>query len=606
MSRNLIRVLIMASAIAAVAVLVACGGSESPPETDSQESPTAGATPGLLGATDVPEIQVATGATPTSEATNAPAAAQDAPAPAAMSSADGGCAPSADITFTDRPPQGGTLVRLFADPTSLDPHQIGDVTSSVVVGEIFGGLVTLSLGYEPVLDLAESCSVSDDGTVYTFVLRENAKFHDGNPVTANDVKWSIERAADPTTQSVNARNYLGDIVGVNEKLEGSATEVRGVRVVDDRTVEITIDAPKAYFLAKLSYPTAFVLDRNQVTGDGSWLEQPNGTGPFRLGTYDVGELIVLERNELYHLGPPHIESVHMILSGGSAMIMYENDEIHLTGVGLDDLPRLLNPEDELHDQLKRSPQDFDVFYLGMNVNMPPFDDINVRRALNYAVDLQTIADVVLDGRVSPARGVIPPGFPSYTPNLRSYDFNPDLARELMESSSYADAWKSDSLPRITLSLSGSFGAAVPPYLEVIIEQWNQELGIQVDIQQTEWATYLEDVKDAKYQLFSIGWIADYPDPENFLDILFHSESANNNTRYSNPEVDQLLEEARTERDKTRRFQIYNQVEQMVLDEAPWVWTWFSGEGYALIKPEVSDYYLLQMSIPKYRYIYFNR
>ena len=588
MSRNLIRVLIMASAIAAVAVLVACGGSESPPETVSQESPTA-----------LPETQATAVATPTSEATNAPA-------PAAMISADGGCAPSADITFTDRPPQGGTLVRLFADPTSLDPHQIGDVTSSVVVGEIFGGLVTLSLGYEPVLDLAESCSVSDDGTVYTFVLRENAKFHDGNPVTANDVKWSIERAADPTTQSVNARNYLGDIVGVNEKLEGSATEVRGVHVVDDRTVEITIDAPKAYFLAKLSYPTAFVLDRNQVTGDGSWLEQPNGTGPFRLGTYDVGELIVLERNELYHLGPPHIESVRMILSGGSAMIMYENDEIHLTGVGLDDLPRLLNPEDELHDQLKRSPQDFDVFYLGMNVNMPPFDDINVRRALNYAVDLQTIADVVLDGRVSPARGVIPPGFPSYTPNLRSYDFNPDLARELMEASSYADAWKSDSLPRITLSLSGSFGAAVPPYLEVIIEQWNQELGIQVDIQQTEWATYLEDVKDAKYQMFSIGWIADYPDPENFLDILFHSESANNNTRYSNPEVDRLLEEARTERDKTRRFQIYNQVEQMVLDEAPWVWTWFSGEGYALIKPEVSDYYLLQMSIPKYRYIYFNR
>ncbi len=595
MSRNLIRVLIMASAIAAVAVLVACGGSESPPETVSQESPTA-----------LPETQATAVATPTSEATNAPAAAQDAPIPAAMISADTGCVPSAGITLTDRPPQGGTLVRRWADPTSLDPHQIGDVTSSVVVGELFGGLVTLSLDYEPVLDLAESFSVSDDGTVYTFELRENAKFHDGNPVTAHDVKWSIERAADPTTKSVNARSYLGDIVGVNEKLAGSATEVSGVRVVDDRTVEFTIDAPKAYFLAKLSYPTAFVLDRNQVTGDGSWLEQPNGTGPFRLGKYDVGELIVLERNELYHLGPPHIESVRMILSGGSAMIMYENDEIHLTGVGSDDLPRLLNPEDELHDQLVRSRQRFDVFYLGMNVNIPPFDDVNVRRALNYAVDLQTIADVVMDGRVSPARGVIPPGFPSYSPNLRSYNFNPDLARELMESSSYADAWKSDSLPRITLSLSGSFGAAVPPYLEVIIEQWNQELGIQVDIQQTEWATYLEDVKDAKYQLFAIGWVADYPDPENFLDILFHSESANNNTRYSNPEVDRLLEEARTERDKTRRFQIYNQVEQIVLDEAPWVWTWFSGEGYALIKPEVCNYYLLQMSIPKYRHIYFNR
>ena len=99
-----------------------------------------------------------------------------------------------------------------------------------------------------------------------------------------------------------------------------------MRVIDDRTIELTIDAPKAYFLAKLSYPTAFVLDREQVSDDDSWLDQPNGTGPFRLGTYDIGELIILERNELYHLGPPHVASVHMILRGGTAMIMYENDE----------------------------------------------------------------------------------------------------------------------------------------------------------------------------------------------------------------------------------------------------------------------------------------
>ena len=166
----------------------------------------------------------------------------------------------------------------------------------------------------------------------------------------------------------------------------------------------------------------------------------------------------------------------MILSGGSAMIMYENDEIHLTGVGLDDLPRLLDPSDPLHPQLHRSPQDFDVFYIGLNVDQPPFDDVNVRQALNYAIDLQSIAENVLDGRVSPATGVIPPGFPSYTDGLRSYHFNPDLARELMQESTYGDALASGDFPRITLTISGSFGAAIPTYLEVILEQWKSGVG----------------------------------------------------------------------------------------------------------------------------------
>ena len=526
-------------------------------------------------------------------------------APLAVPVAGENCAPSGDLTFDNRPPQGGTLVRLFADPPTIDPHLVSDSTSSVITNEVFGGLVTLNLDYQPVLDLAETCSVSDDGLTYTFVLRENAKFQDGSPVTAHDVKWSIERASDPDTLSTTAETYLGDIVGVAEKLEGTASEVSGVRAVDDRTVEFTLDAPKAYFLAKLSYPTAYVLDQDQVTEDGSWLEQPNGTGPFRLARYDIGELLILEKNEHYHLGPPHIDTVHMILSGGSAMIMYENDEIHLTGVGTDDLPRLLDPNDPLNPELHRSAQDFSVFYVGLNVNEPPFDDPKVRQAMNWAIDLQGIAENVLDNRVSQATGVIPPGFPSYNQNLRGYSFNPDLARELLESSTYADALASGDFPRITLTISGSFGATIPTYLEVMLEQW-RALGIEIDIQQTEWATFLQDVNERKYQMFSLGWIADYPDPENFLDLLFHGESQNNHTAYSNPEVNRLLEEARTERDRERRFEIYNQAEQMILDDAPWVWTWFRGEGYALIKPEVSDYFLLQMSIPKYRYIYFNQ
>ena len=446
MSRKLFRYLLVATVVALMITSAACGGGGEPVGDSSAIESAREASSALAEPTASIVATVA-------------AAVASAPAAQAQSaiSSDTGCAPSADLTFDNRPPQGGTLVRLFSDPTSLDPHQIGDVTSSVVVGEIFGGLVTLSLDYQPVLDLAASCSISPDGTVYTFVLRENAMFHNGKAVTARDVKWSFERAADPSTLSANAQNYLGDIIGVHEKLNGSASEVSGVRVIDDRTIEFTIDSPKSYFLSKLSYPTAYVLDPDQVTFDDSWLEQPNGTGPFKLGSYDVGELLMLERNDLYHLGPPHIQSIQMILSGGSAMIMYENNEIHLTGVGIDDLPRLLDPNDPLNPELHRSPQDFDVFYVGLNVDEPPFDDANVRKALNYAIDLDSIAENVLDGRVSPARGVIPPGFPSYTENLRSYSFDPELARALLQQSTYAADLESGNLPRITLSISGSFG-----------------------------------------------------------------------------------------------------------------------------------------------------
>ena len=602
MLRNYFRFLAVAALLALTVALLACGGGEEPAESAASSNAQAPATSPASssessGGTTAPTSEPAQ---PTTQA------AASVPTVAAMASGTiDSCAPSADLTFDDRPAQGGTLVRLFADPPTLDPHLAGDATSSVIINEVFGGLVTLSLDYQPVLDLAESCKISDDGLVYTFVLRDNAQFQDGKPVTAHDVKWSIERASDPAILSTTAENYLGDIVGVEDKLAGNASEVSGVRVIDDRTVEFTIDAPKSYFLAKLSYPTAYVVDREQVEGSEDWLEQPNGTGPFHLATYDIGELILLERNDLYHLGPPHIESVQMILSGGSAMIMYENNEIHLTGVGIDDLPRLLEPSDPLNSQLHRSPQDFDVFYVGLNAAEPPFDDPKVRQALNYGINLQSIADNVLDGRVSPATGVIPPGFPSYTDNLRKYNYNPNLAMELLQESTYADALSSGDFPRITLTISGGFGAAVPQYLEVMLEQW-RSLGIEIEIQQTEWATFLQDVNEKKYQMFTLGWIADYPDPENFLDLLFHSESNNNHTNYGNPEVDRLLEEARTELDRERRFEIYNQVEQMILDDAPWVWTWFSGEGYALIKPEVSDYFLLQMSIPKYRYIYFNQ
>ena len=500
-------------------------------------------------------------------------------------------------------PKGGKLIQLFRDPPTLDPHLTTDNISGRLVNEVFGGLVTLGLDLNVAPDLAERIEVSEDGLNYTFHLRKDAKFHNGKPVTSEDVRWSLERVADPLTQSPVAAQYLSDIVGVSAKLEGKANAISGLRIPDEHTVILTIDQPKSYFLSKLTYPTAFVLDQENIENDGSdWLRQPNGTGPFKLAEYQVGELLRLARNENYHLGPPNIDEVEFLLAGGNSMLMYENDEIHVTGVGLADLERVLDPNEPLNAEIITAPTLFSVGYIGMNVNEPPFDDALFRKALNLAIDRDTIASVVLEGSNIPAKTIIPPGFPSHSPNVIGYRYDPVRAQELITQSKYGNDL--ENLPRITLSISGSFGANVPLALEVILQSWKDNLGVEIEIQQTEWATFLQDLHNRRYQMFQLGWAADYADPENFLDILFHSQSENNHTNYSNPEVDRLLLQARIEPDQETRFGLYNQIEQMILDEAPWVLLWNSGETYALIKPEVKGYELTAMTIPKYRYIYF--
>ena len=499
-------------------------------------------------------------------------------------------------------PVGGRLVRLFSDPPTLDPHITTDSTSAVIVNEVFGGLVTITPDIVIAPDLAEDWDISPDGKVFTFRLRQDAKFHDGRPVVAEDFRWSLERAADPLTESPVADLYLSDVIGVADKLNGKAETIQGLRVIDERTLELTIDAPKSYFLAKLTYPTAFVVDRKNVEGNkNNWVFEPNGTGPFRLERYDIGETILLGRNENYHLGPPFLDEVEFILSGGDPMLMYENDEIHVTGLGLADLERVQDPSNPLRTELATAPPGFTVSFIGMNLEQPPFDDVKFRQALNYAVNKKEIATTALSDLVVPAIGVIPPGFPSYNPDLRGYGYDPEKAKRLLSESRYgADP---ASIPRITLSIAGNFGASVGLDMEVMLRSWQETLGVEVEIQQTEWATFLQDVHQRRFQMFALAWSADYPDPQDFLDIMFHTDSANNWGNYNNREVDSLLEKARVEPDQTARFQQYNLIEQLIVDDAPWVPLWHSTERKVLVKPEVKDYFLLPMTIPKLRHVY---
>lgn len=496
---------------------------------------------------------------------------------------------------------GGTFRRLWADPPTLDPHLTSDTTSAALVVEIFSGLVSFNPDLELVPDIASRWDISDDGLTYTFHLRPEAKFHDGKPVTAHDFKWSFERAVSPDLGSPVAETYLGDIVGVKDVLDGIATEISGVKVIDDHTLQVTIDKPKAYFLAKMAYHTAFVVDQANVEAGGrNWTDNPNGTGAFKLKEYRIGERIVFERNADYYLEPAHLDQVVMNLAGGQAMAMYENDEIDLTGVGLFDLERVQDPNEPLNKEYVVVPPGFSVTYIGFNTNLPPFDDLNFRQALNHAVDKELIATEVLAGLRVPAYGILPPGFPGYNPDLQGLKYDPELAQQLLETSRYSTP---DSYDRIIVTVPGT-GGTIGLDLEVIIEMWRQTLGVEVEIQQVEWATYLEDLNQQKFQAFAgLGWSADYPDPQDFLDILFHSQSEINHGAYSNTQLDDILEEARVEPDVPARMALYNQAEEMIVEDAAWVPLWFTGERHALVKPHIKDYKLTPMILPKLRYVY---
>lgn len=565
-------------AIAGCVAIVACSTPEEPPTSTPQPEPTAAPT-ATQAATATPLPTRAARPTPT-EAVEVAPSLQPTQAP----------------TSTDR--FGGTLRALWSDPPTLDPALVTDSTSYGLVIEIFSGLMKINLAGEVVNDLSESYTVSPDGTTYTFKLRDGLVFSDGSPVTAGDFKWAWERAAHPDTESPIVDEFLGDIVGINEIIEGNSASAEGIEVVDDQTLVVTIDAPKPYFIAKLTYPITFVVQRQNVENGGdSWTDQPVGTGPFILDDYTIGVRIVLARNDNYWGELAMLDSVHLSLAGGSRMAQYENDEIDITGVSLADLERVQNPEEPLNADLVTVPPSFSTSYIGFNVEEPPFDDINFRKALNYAFDKQQVAETIYSNLVRPATGIIPPGFVGFNEDLRGYEFDLDKAQEHLALSPYAE-----DRPRIVITSSG-VGGSPTLVLEVLADQWRKNLGIEVEIEQVEWATYLQDLHRNRLQAFSLGWAADYPDPHTFIDVLFRSDSSINNTNYSNSQVDANLARAATEADPVRRIQLYQETEQLIIDDAPWLTLWWGVEGFALVKQRVKGYAFPPMSSPRYQYVW---
>ena len=490
---------------------------------------------------------------------------------------------------TSEPFNGGTLIMALSarDPNTVDPALVGDTTSAFVVRQLFTGLVRLDndLAVQP--DIAASWQISADGRTYTFSLNPNARFADGTPIRAADVAYSLERASDPALgEYLPASTYLTDIVGVREKLAGDAQQISGLQVIDEMTIAITIDASKQYFLSKLAHPTSFVVDRRQIEADpDGWTERPNGSGAFVIGRWDHDERIRLDRNPNFYRDLAKLSHVRFELgpNANNALIRYEEGELDLSGVPSYALDRVRDENNPLSKQLLSVPQ-LAIQYIGMNVELPPFDDPKVREAFTLLIDRAKLADLSLAGSAVPARGIIPPGMPGFNPDLPEVAADLERAKQLISESRYGGI---ENLPPI---------AAYGGGWSLTLREVAAEIGITIEVRDYEdFGEYLAALDAKEFQLYDSGWYADYPDPENFVDLLFRGGSAENHTRYANPEVDRLLDAAATASEPSERWSLYRQAEQQIIADAPVIPLYHDIE-YMLVKPYVQGLTVTPMGI----------
>ncbi len=479
-----------------------------------------------------------------------------------------------------------------SNPRDYDPattHGVGDKLA-------FSGLVAFDPRLNLIPDLAENWSVSPDGMTYTFHLRQNAKFHDGRAVTSQDVIYSWERAVDPKTQSDTVMTYLGDIVGVKEMHTGQADHISGLKAIDDHTLQVTIDAPKPYFILKLTYPTAFVVDKANIESGAGWYHHPNGTGPYKLIQWKDYQQIVYQADPDFYLGKPAIPYVVMQIYSGDSQGLYEAGKVDMTGVY--SIDRFLDPTETLHSELV-SGVDLCTGYIVFDVTRPPFDDLKVRQAFTMAFNRQQYINVVMNGHALPAIGPFPPGLPGFNIGLKGLSYDPKQARQSLAQSKYGGP---QGLPTIVYTDAG-LGSDVSPDVAALAQMWKQNLGVTITVENIQPDVYYDQITSGQHgQLFSGGWCADYPDPENFADALFHTGAEQNNGGYSNPQLDRLLEAARVEQGVSKRIQMYQQTEQMIVDDAPVLFTVHS-LTYMLVKPYVKGFVLTPIDISIERYMW---
>ncbi|MBM4309647.1 MAG: ABC transporter substrate-binding protein [Deltaproteobacteria bacterium] len=495
-----------------------------------------------------------------------------------------GCTPAA----VERDP-GCINVRLKKNPATIDPARIVDLDSARIAAKLFNGLITFDDELQPRPDLARSWTLSADGRIYRFELRDDAFFFNGRAVSAHDVVFSFERVLAPQTRSPRTW-VLARIQGADAFMQGRAERVTGLRAVSDRMLEIELTEPFAPFLSMLGLTAAYVVPREEVERLGEEFgRQAGGSGPFMLADWKHNQYVQLRKNPNWH-GPAPLSSgicYRIIPEDFTAMVAFEKGS-------LDILPDIMASEyarytrDPVWREGVQQAPGLNTYYLGLNCGRAPFSDARVRQALNCAIDRQTMLAAILDGRGQIASGPVPPLLRRGAAP-EGYEYDPQRARALLAEAGYPDGFAM-RIYQTADSENLDMCQAVQAYLQAV--------GIRASIVQLEWSTFLAAVADGEADAFWLSWWADYPDAENFLYPLFHSAnfgSGGNRSRYSDAEFDRLIEQAVTAQDSIRRDELYAQCERMIAEQAPWVFFWHK-DACSIHRPELHGYRTVPLTV----------
>ncbi|SDK14853.1 peptide ABC transporter substrate-binding protein [Sediminibacillus albus] len=484
---------------------------------------------------------------------------------------------------------GDKVLRLNngVEPTSFDPPEGFDAASWQALNNLMEGLTRLGQDHQPEAATAESWDISDDGLEYTFHLREDAKWSNGDDVTAGDFVYAWTRLLDPESGFSSA--FLGYFIEGGEAFnngEGSAEDL-GLEAVDEKTFKVTLAAPTGFFLNVITNPAFFPVNQAVAEENPEWFAEADsfvGNGPFKLSEWNHDSDFTMVKNDQYwDAETVKLEEVHwaMVNETNTEYQMYESGELDTTEIPADLAEDVLDSDNVVID-----PQAGTQFYR-FNVNEEPFQNKKIRQALAMAVNQEEIVEYVTKMGEKPAKGFVSYGFEDPSGNdFRETNgdlvaYNPEEAKQLLAEGMEEEGY--DELPPITLTYNTSEDNK--KIAETVQQRFQQDLGIEITLENAEWNVFLQDQKDLKHQLSRSSFLADYGDPINFLES-FVTDSSMNRTGWSNEEYDDLISQAKNEADEEKRWELMYEAEKVLFEEMPIIPVNFYNQVF-LHKDEVS-------------------
>jgi oligopeptide transport system substrate-binding protein len=462
-------------------------------------------------------------------------------------------------------------VNIKTEPFSLHPGLANDNTSGTVLRQTFEGLTRIKAG-KPELALAESYETSDDLTTYTFKLRD-AKWTNGDPVTAKDFEYAWKWALDPNNQSQYAYQlyYIKNGQAFNEG-KAKAEDV-GVKAIDDKTLEVTLENPTPYFLELTAFYTYLPVNSKIAEQNPDWHknagEQYTSNGPFKMVTWEHNNKIVLEKNENYwdadNVKLTKIE-MYMINDDNTELSMFNNGELDWAGAPTGQLPTDALPKLKEEGKLNIQPI-AGTYWYKFNTEKAPLNNVNIRKALAYAIDRKAIVEQIAKGGQIPAMAAVPPTM--FPENEKGYfnDNDVEKAKEHLQKGLEELGLKDvKDLPPITLSFNTNEAHA--KIAQAIQDMWKKNLGIEVKLENAEWAVYIDKLHSGDYQIGRMGWLGDFNDPINFLELYRDKKGGNNDTNWEHPKFKQLLIDSQKESDPEKRKEMLKEAEAILMDEMP--------------------------------------